>query len=99
MKSKAIAVQSILEMTENRAKVCQVLGHSPSSHEQYRGYREAFRLTMECRVSTVFPRPRDGSVSLPQPLPAGIHFPDSSMVGSEIRPHLAILTLLFPYSH
>ncbi len=32
MKRKAIAVQSILEMTENRAKGCQVPGHTPLSH-------------------------------------------------------------------
>jgi hypothetical protein len=32
MRSKALAVQSILEMTENRAKCWQVSGHSPSSH-------------------------------------------------------------------
>ena len=32
MKNKALAFQSILEMTENRAKWCQVSGHSPFSH-------------------------------------------------------------------
>jgi hypothetical protein len=32
MRSKALAVQSILEMTENRAKWRPVSGHSPSSH-------------------------------------------------------------------
>ena len=32
MRSKALAVQSILEMAENRAKCWQVSGHSPSSH-------------------------------------------------------------------
>lgn len=32
MRNKALAVQSILEMTENRAKWCQVSGHSQSSH-------------------------------------------------------------------
>jgi endonuclease IV len=29
MRSKALAVQSLLEMTENRAKECQISGHSP----------------------------------------------------------------------
>jgi hypothetical protein len=33
MKSKALAVQSILEMAENRANVCQVPGHYPSSYD------------------------------------------------------------------
>lgn len=32
MKSKALTVQSMQEMTENRARACQVPGHSPSSH-------------------------------------------------------------------
>jgi hypothetical protein len=32
MRSKALAVQSILEMTENRAKECQISGHSASSY-------------------------------------------------------------------
>jgi hypothetical protein len=32
MRSKAPAVQSIPEMTENQAKWRQVSGHSPSSH-------------------------------------------------------------------
>jgi len=36
MKSKALAVQSILEMAENRANACQVSGHYPSSHARYR---------------------------------------------------------------
>jgi hypothetical protein len=36
MKNKELAVQSILAMTENRAKRCQVPGHSPSSHAPYR---------------------------------------------------------------
>jgi hypothetical protein len=39
MKTRTMAVQSTLDMTENRAKVCQVLVHSPSSHEQYRAHR------------------------------------------------------------
>src|ERR1022692_67670 len=36
MKNKEPAVQSILAMTENRAKRCQVPGHSPFSHAPYR---------------------------------------------------------------
>ena len=36
MKSKALAVQSILETAENLAQRWQVPGRSPSSHEQYR---------------------------------------------------------------
>ncbi len=32
MRSKALAVQSLLEMTENRAKECQLSGHSPTLH-------------------------------------------------------------------
>jgi hypothetical protein len=34
MKTKALAVQPIPEMTENRAKRCQVPGRSPSSHQR-----------------------------------------------------------------
>ena len=36
MKSKALAVQSILEVTENRAKWCQLFGHSQASQAQMR---------------------------------------------------------------
>jgi|ERR1039458_6722193 hypothetical protein len=36
MKRKAIAGQSILELTENRAKGCQLSGHPPASHARYR---------------------------------------------------------------
>jgi hypothetical protein len=36
MKSKAPAVQPILEMTKNRAKACQVSAQPPSSHARYR---------------------------------------------------------------
>jgi len=36
MKNKELAVQSILAMTEDRAKRCQVPGHSPSLHVPYR---------------------------------------------------------------
>jgi hypothetical protein len=32
MKRKTPAVQSLLEMTENRAKECHISGHSPSSY-------------------------------------------------------------------
>jgi hypothetical protein len=32
MRTKTLTVQSMQEMTENRAKACQVPGHSPSSH-------------------------------------------------------------------
>jgi hypothetical protein len=31
VKNKTLAVQSLLEMTENRAKHCTIAGHSPSS--------------------------------------------------------------------
>jgi hypothetical protein len=36
MKSKALVVQPILEMTEKRAERCQVRGRSRSSHARYR---------------------------------------------------------------
>jgi hypothetical protein len=36
MKKKALAVQSMLKLTENRAKRRQVPGHSPCSHVPYR---------------------------------------------------------------
>ena len=44
MKSNALAVQSILEMTENLANGCPVSGHSPSSHARIRALRIEKRL-------------------------------------------------------
>jgi hypothetical protein len=37
MRSKALAVQSLLEITENRAKWCQISGHSPTLRARCRG--------------------------------------------------------------
>jgi hypothetical protein len=37
MRSKALAVQSIPEMTEKRAQWCQLSGHSNTSHTRFLG--------------------------------------------------------------
>src|SRR5580658_10533691 len=36
MRTKGLAVQSILGVAENRAKPCQIFGHSPTSHSEIR---------------------------------------------------------------
>jgi hypothetical protein len=56
MKSKALVVKSIFEMTENRAKRCQISGHSSASHTRIeaQGRKAYWRRLMRLRTCLIF---------------------------------------------
>ena len=60
MKSKALPVRSILQMTENRAKCCQFSGHSASLHLWIGAQEDCFAVGAgwwrSCRTSVALPQ-------------------------------------------